>query len=58
MKAIKPDRILVPVDFTETSTVALRAAQRFATKFGAQILALYADSFLPPVAYADIPFTW
>ncbi len=58
MTTFKPSRILVPVDFTETSTVAFRAAQNFATRFDAEILALFADSFLPPVAYADIPVTW
>ncbi len=51
-------KILAPVDFTETSTVALRTASRFALALGSDVLGLHADNFLPPVAYADIPVAW
>ncbi len=53
-----PKRILVPIDFTDTSTVALSTARRFASGYGAEMLALFADSFVPPIAYADIPAGW
>lgn len=50
--------VLLPVDFGDTATVAARAASRMAEALDATIVALYADSFLPPVAYADIPVAW
>ncbi|MGK2859978.1 MAG: universal stress protein [Thermoanaerobaculia bacterium] len=58
MDGFLPKRVLVPVDFTDTSTVALAAARRFASGYGAEILALFADTFVPPIAYADIPVGW
>lgn len=58
MDGFLPKRVLVPVDFTDTSTVALAAARRFAAGYGAEILALFADTFVPPIAYADIPVGW
>ncbi len=51
-------KILTPVDFGETATLAVRAASRMAKRLDAELIALYADSFLPPVAYADIPVAW
>jgi nucleotide-binding universal stress UspA family protein len=54
----KARKILVPVDFGDTATVAARAASHMAEALDATIVALYADSFLPPVAYADIPVAW
>jgi nucleotide-binding universal stress UspA family protein len=54
----EPKTILLPVDFGDTATVAARTASRMAKALGARIVALYADSFLPPVAYADIPVAW
>lgn len=54
----KTRTILLPIDFGDTATVAARAASRMAEALDASIVALYADSFLPPVAYADIPVAW
>lgn len=58
MDGFIPKRVLVPVDFTDTSTVALATARRFASGYGAEILALFADTFVPPIAYADVPVRW
>ena len=58
MDGFLPKRVLVPVDFTDTSTVALATARRFASGYDAEILALFADTFVPPIAYADIPVGW
>jgi nucleotide-binding universal stress UspA family protein len=58
MDSFSPRRLLVPVDFTDTSTVALAAARRLAAAYGAEMLALFADTFVPPIAYADVPVGW
>jgi len=58
MDNFSPKRVLVPIDFTDTSTVALAAARRLAEGFNAELLALFADTFVPPIAYADVPVGW
>jgi nucleotide-binding universal stress UspA family protein len=58
MESFSPKRVLVPVDFTDTSTVALAAGRRLAEAFNAEMLALFADTFVPPIAYADVPVGW
>ncbi|MBI2213790.1 MAG: universal stress protein [Acidobacteria bacterium] len=58
MNSFSPHRILVPVDFTDTSTVALATARRLAEGYDAEMLALFADTFVPPIAYADVPVGW
>jgi len=58
MDRFSPKRVLVPVDFTPTSTVALAAARQLTSGYGAEMLALFADTFVPPIAYADIPIGW
>ena len=58
MDSFSPRRVLVPVDFTETSTVALAAARRLAGVYDADLLVLFADTFVPPIAYADVPVGW
>ena len=45
-------RILVPVDFSEESSHALRFAGRLAQHHGATVRLLYADYFVPPVELA------
>lgn len=54
----KTRTVLLPVDFGDTAIVAARAASMVAEATGATVVAIYADSFLPPVAYADIPVAW
>lgn len=58
MNSFSPKRVLIPVDFSDTSTVALAAGRQLAETFNAEILALFADTFVPPIAYADVPIGW
>lgn len=44
--------ILVPTDFSDASTHALRFAARLAQRAGARIRLLYADYFVPPIDFA------
>ena len=41
-------RILVPTDFSDLATRALRHAGTIALHAGAEVTVLYADTFLPP----------
>ena len=45
----RPARILVPTDFSESGTNALRYAPGLARHLGADLTVMYADTFLPPV---------
>ncbi len=47
-----PKLILVPTDFSDASTHALRFAARLAGRNGARLRLLYADYFVPPVDFA------
>jgi nucleotide-binding universal stress UspA family protein len=51
MIATKLNRILVPTDFSETATHAMRYASDLAGRLGASLTVVYADPFVPPVDY-------
>jgi nucleotide-binding universal stress UspA family protein len=55
MRHFRPKRILVPTDFSALATRALQHAVLIARRFGAPLEALYADTFLPPIDYIEIP---
>ncbi len=55
MSILIPRRILVPTDFGEPASHALRYASALAQQFGARLLVMYADAFIPPVDFAAIP---
>ena len=52
MVSIPPKLILVPTDFSEPASHALRFAARLAERFGARIRLIYADYFVPPVDFS------
>jgi nucleotide-binding universal stress UspA family protein len=54
----KPVRILVPTDFSETATHALRYASDLARRTGARLTVVYADAFIPPVDYTATVGGW
>ena len=49
---MEPKLILVPTDFSDASTHALRFAARLAERTGARIRLMYADYFVPPIDFA------
>jgi len=49
---MEPKLILVPTDFSDASTHALRFAARLAERSGARIRLVYADYFVPPIDFA------
>lgn len=51
MEPNAPKLILVPTDFSAPSAEALRYGAALAERFGAHLLVIYADPFLPPVDY-------
>lgn len=51
MKALTPKLILVPTDFGPPAAHALRYAAALGGRFGARLLVIYADSFIPPVDF-------
>ena len=46
-------KILVPTDFSDLATAALRHAGELAAREGAELIALYADTFDPPVEFTS-----
>jgi nucleotide-binding universal stress UspA family protein len=46
-------KILVPTDFSERATEALRHGGELAAAEGAELIALYADTFEPPVEFTS-----
>ena len=46
-------KILVPTDFSDLATAALREAGEIAKKEGAELIALYADTFDPPMEFTS-----
>lgn len=54
----KPTRILVPTDFSETATHALRYASDLARRIGARLTVVYADPFMPPIDYTASVGGW
>jgi len=51
METIRPKLILLPTDFSPTAAHALRYAAALGGRFGAHLLVIYADTFVPPVDY-------
>ena len=55
MQRTFPSRILAPTDFSALAIRALAVAVEIARRSGGEILLLHADTFLPPIDYAEIP---
>jgi nucleotide-binding universal stress UspA family protein len=53
MARFSPARILCPIDFSEYSAAALRAAGSLARTFGAEVLVLHAQRFEAPVYFTS-----
>jgi nucleotide-binding universal stress UspA family protein len=51
MTEFQPQKILVPTDFSEIATRALRHAVEIAKRSGGEILVMYADPFEPPLHF-------
>jgi nucleotide-binding universal stress UspA family protein len=51
MESLIPKLILVPTDFSEPAAHALRYASALGERFGAHLLVIYADAFIPPVDF-------
>ncbi|HJQ39787.1 MAG TPA: universal stress protein [Thermoanaerobaculia bacterium] len=51
MEPNAPKLILVPTDFSAPSAQALRYGAALAERFGAHLLVIYADLFMPPVDF-------
>ena len=49
---MEPTLILVPTDFSDASTHAVRFAGRLAGRTGARVRLVYADYFVPPIDFA------
>lgn len=52
------NRILVPTDFSDTASHALRYASDLARRLGASLTVLYSDSFAPPIEYSATGGGW
>jgi len=55
MEPFAPKLILVPTDFSEPAAHALRYASSLAERFGAHLLVIHADLFVPVVDYTAMP---
>jgi len=51
METLTPKLILVPTDFSAPAAHALRYAAALGARFGAHLLVVYADTFIPPVDF-------
>lgn len=51
MESLEPRLILVPTDFSEPASHALRYASALGERFGAHLLVIYADPFIPPTDF-------
>jgi nucleotide-binding universal stress UspA family protein len=58
MIVTKPAHILVPTDFSETASHALRYASGVAKGLGARVTLLYCDLFMPPIDYSATVGSW
>lgn len=58
MAAMIPKRILVPTDFSETASHAMRYASDLARRTGARLIVVYADLFVPPVDFTATIGGW
>ena len=54
MLTTKLNRILVPTDFSDTASHALRYASHLANRLGASLTVLYSDPFVPPIDYTSL----
>ena len=54
----KPKDILVPTDFSETASHALRYASGLAQTLGARLTVVYSDRFMPPIDYTATVGAW
>ena len=54
----KPNRILVPTDFSDTASHAIRYASDLAKRIGASLSVVYADAFTPPIDYSATVGAW
>jgi nucleotide-binding universal stress UspA family protein len=55
MEPFAPKLILVPTDFSEPAAHALRYASALAERFGAHLLVMHADRFVPVVDFISTP---
>lgn len=53
MTDLKPKLILVPTDFSETASHALKYASALAARIDAQLLIMHADHFVPPFDFVS-----
>ncbi len=54
----KPAHILVPTDFSETASHAMRYASDLALRLGSRLTVVYADLFVPPIDYTATIGGW
>src|SRR5215203_6479301 len=55
MEPFEPKLMLVPTDFSEPAAHALRYASALAERFGAHLLVMHADRFVPVVDFIATP---
>lgn len=55
MERLEPKLILVPTDFSDSAAHALRFATALGERFGAHLLVIFADEFIPPVDFTAVP---
>jgi nucleotide-binding universal stress UspA family protein len=55
MEPFEPRLILVPTDFSEPAAHALRYASALSERFGAHLLVIHADRFVPVMDFTAIP---
>jgi nucleotide-binding universal stress UspA family protein len=58
MEPFEPKLILVPTDFSEPASHALRYASALAERFGAHLLVIHADYFAPPMDFSAGAFDY
>ena len=58
MTTTRPKRILVPTDFSETASHAMRYASELARRIGARLIVVYCDLFVPPVDFSATAGGW
>jgi Universal stress protein UspA and related nucleotide-binding proteins len=54
----KPNRILIPTDFSETAGHAMRYASDLAQRLGAKLTVVHSDPFSPPIDYTATMGGW
>lgn len=53
-----PQQIIVATDFSDVSEAAAVHAQRIAEVSGAELLVVYADRFIPPIDFIEMPASY